>query len=155
MRETCAGAACARLCFMDQTRDDDRRYHRVEVITGGLRRRHWSSAEKARIVEESAVPGANISEVARRNRVSRGLLSIWRRQSRQGLSEGGAFVQLQVAEGDVEPAVDRGARRLSDCGTAEDDARIEISLGAATIRVRAGADAVTLERVVAALRATR
>ena len=101
------------------------------------------------------MPGANISEVARRNGVSRGLLSIWRRQSRQTLSEGGAFVQLRVAEGGVEPAANQGAMGPSDCGVAEEDGRIEISIGGATIRVPAGVDAVTLERVVVALRATR
>ena len=36
--------------------------------------------EKARIVAESFEEGANISEVARRNGVSRGLLTVWRRQ---------------------------------------------------------------------------
>jgi len=42
-------------------------------------------SEKARIVAESAEPNANISDVARRNGVSRGLLTVWRRQIREAL----------------------------------------------------------------------
>ncbi|MEY9595891.1 hypothetical protein ABIF74_000581 [Bradyrhizobium japonicum] len=62
-------------------------YQRIEVITGERRRRSWSDAEKARIVAESADPETSISEVARRNGVNRGLLSVWRRQARLASSE--------------------------------------------------------------------
>jgi transposase len=60
---------------------EGRTYQRVELITGGRRRRNWTAEEKARIVAESAAPNANISDVARRNGVSRGLLTVWRRQA--------------------------------------------------------------------------
>jgi transposase len=136
---------------MDRTRDDADFYRRVEVITGAFRRRYWSATEKARIVAESAQPSANVSQVARRNGVSRGLLSIWRRQARQASSEGGAFVQLQVAEGGVEPETSRATTRPSS--SAGNDARIEISIGGAQVRVPDGVDSRTLEQVIAALRA--
>ena len=61
---------------MHQARHVSDSYRRVEVITGGRRRRDWSDEEKARIVAASAVPDANISEVARRNGVCRGLLTV-------------------------------------------------------------------------------
>ena len=73
---------------MHQTRHDADSYQRVEVITGLRRRRDWSDAEKARILAESADPEVNISEVARRNGVSRGLLNVWRRKARHASSEG-------------------------------------------------------------------
>src|SRR5260221_892895 len=57
---------------------------RVEVLGGVERRRRWSSDEKTRIVEETLVPGAKISEVARRNGVSASLVFTWRRQARTG-----------------------------------------------------------------------
>src|SRR5260370_9189725 len=57
-----------------------RTYQRVEVITGRQRRRRWTAEEKARIVAESLEANANISEVARRHGVARGLLTAWRRQ---------------------------------------------------------------------------
>lgn len=54
--------------------DEGRPYRRVEVIPGRRQRRSYTAEEKARIVAESAAPDANISEVARRNGVNRGLL---------------------------------------------------------------------------------
>ncbi|WP_375144027.1 transposase [Bradyrhizobium sp. Ash2021] len=58
-------------------------YRRIELITGERRRRRWTAEEKARIVAESFEEGANISEVARRNGVVRGLLTVWRHKRRQ------------------------------------------------------------------------
>ena len=39
---------------------------RVEVITGAERRRRWSEDQKRAIVAESLVPGAVVTDVARR-----------------------------------------------------------------------------------------
>jgi Transposase len=49
---------------------------RVEVLGGIERRRRWSSDEKMRLVEETLAPGANVSEVARRNGISTSLQDI-------------------------------------------------------------------------------
>ncbi len=58
---------------------------RVEVLSGVERRRQWSDDEKARIVEETLVPGARVADVARRNAVSASLVFGWRRLARDGL----------------------------------------------------------------------
>ncbi len=50
---------------MHQAGHDADSYRRVEVITGGRRRRDWSEAEKARIVAESADPNANGCKASR------------------------------------------------------------------------------------------
>ena len=84
---------------MHQARHDADSYQRVEVITGLRRRRDWSDAEKARILAESADPEVNISEVARRNGVSGGLLNVWRRKARLASSEGPQFVQVKLDDG--------------------------------------------------------
>jgi transposase-like protein len=55
---------------------------RIELITGASRRRQWSDDDKARIIVESLMPGANVSEVARRNGLSPQQLFGWRRQVR-------------------------------------------------------------------------
>src|SRR5438105_12741639 len=47
----------------DDARCDDRR---VAVPTGSVGRRRWSAAEKAAVIRETLVPGARISDVARR-----------------------------------------------------------------------------------------
>ena len=52
---------------------------RIELIPGTGRRRQWLPDVKARILLESFEPGANISEVARRNGLSPQQLFGWRR----------------------------------------------------------------------------
>ena len=134
---------------MHQSRHDADTYQRVEVITGRRRRRDWSDAEKARILAESADPEVNISEVARRNGVSRGLLNVWRRASSEGPQP--QFVQLRLDDG-VE------ARRDTmdpACVFAVRTERIEVMIVDATVRVPVGVDAATLERVLAAVRSTQ
>jgi len=136
---------------MHQARHDADSYQRVEVITGRRRRRDWSDAEKARILGESADPEVNISEVARRNGVSRGLLNVWRRKARLASSEGSQFVQLRLDDGvEAPPDAINQARVLA--GPAE---RIEVVVAGATVRVPVGVDAATLERVLAVVRSTR
>jgi transposase len=135
---------------MHQSRHDADSYQRVEVITGRRRRRDWSDEEKARILAESAEPEVNISEVARRNGVSRGLLNVWRRKARLVSGEGLQFVQLRLDDGDARSGVIDPSRVVA-C-PAE---RIEVMIGGATVRVPIGVDAATLERVLAAVRSTR
>ena len=57
---------------------------RVEVIEGLSGRRSWPDDVKARIVRESLEPGASVSQVARRHRISPQQLTLWRRAARQG-----------------------------------------------------------------------
>ena len=104
-----------------------------------------------RILAESAVPGVNVSEVARRNGVSRGLLTVWRREARLASSDEPQFVQLRLDDGaEARPDAIDPPRVLA--GRAE---RIEVTIAGATVRVPVGVDAATLERVLAALRSTR
>ncbi|AZO07917.1 MULTISPECIES: transposase [unclassified Mesorhizobium] len=134
---------------MDGYRHDADTYRRIEVITGDRRRRDWSAEEKARIVAESADPDVSVSEVARRNGVHRGLLSVWRRQAREALRGAPMFAQMQV-EG-----VSGGSIVGRQEGNASSSDRIEIEIGDARVRVPQGADAATLRSIVAALRSTR
>lgn len=128
---------------MHQARDDADSYRRVEVIAGGRRRRDWSDEEKARIVAESAGPEANISEVARRNGVSRGLLTVWRRQAREASQGALLFARVAIES----PAADA----VPPDDAAPDD-RIEIEIADARVFVPPGADAATVRTVVSALR---
>jgi transposase len=67
----------------DEVDDGVAEFRRIELITGTGRRRRWSTDEKARILVESLRPGANISEVARRNGLSPQQLFGWRREVRE------------------------------------------------------------------------
>src|ERR1700752_1517549 len=73
-------------------------YRRIEVITGQRRRRQWTAEEKARIVAESFEEGANISEVARRHGVVRGLLTVWRHKFATAAGrQAPGFVPIRIA----------------------------------------------------------
>ncbi len=136
---------------MHQSRDEDAAYRRVEVITGQRRRRFWSDDEKARIIAESADPDANVSEIALRNGISRGLLGAWRRQSRCSSIGAEAFARVELKN-----ASDSGAMTVKGAiAPVSSDSQIEIKIGGATVHVPAGADAETLRNVFAALRFTR
>ena len=136
---------------------EGRTYQRVELITGGRRRRSWTSEEKARIVAESAEPNANISDVARRNGVSRGLLTVWRRQAWEARSTSEhealfAAVRVRCVEERPQKATaiveERDAVSVASC-------TIEVSIADATVRVPMGADNATVDAVISALRRSR
>jgi transposase len=58
----------------------------IEVLSAadGVRRRHWWDEDKLRIVEESFVGYGQVTATARRHGVCRSLLTVWRRQYRNG-----------------------------------------------------------------------
>jgi len=118
---------------------------RVEIITGTGRRRRWSSDAKAAIVAESFAPGASVSAVARRHDISPSLLFLWRRQTTR------AKVAKREA-GDVPHGFVPVA--FADCRgqlPSEDQALIEIEVGAVRIRVRGTVDRRALCEVLAAV----
>jgi len=139
-------------------------YRRIEVITGKRRRRQWTADEKARIVAESLEEGANISEVARRHGVVRGLLTVWRHKIAVAAgAKAASFVPVRVDAG-REPGMgsepDRGppapTRQLAKVPQpGKLYGAIEIELSGARIRVEPGADRTTLCTVLAALRGGR
>lgn len=141
-----------------QVRHEGSDYRRVEVITGRRRRRSWTPAEKARIVAESAEPGANISSVARRWGVNRGLLTIWRRQVGFGRAKAAAatkaavqFVPVMVA--DEERQLDHGGARKSDAPAAT--SRIELEIHDSRLVLTGSVDPTLAAAIVGALRVPR
>src|SRR6478672_8411656 len=72
--------------MFDVNDDAKSEYRRIEVLTGPGRRRRWSADEKARIVAETLMPGARVSEVARRWQVCSQQVFGWRRAMRQDLA---------------------------------------------------------------------
>jgi transposase len=72
---------------MHQHRHEADPYRRIELITGSVRRRRWTAAEKSALVAESLLPGINVSDLARQRGVSRGLLQTWRRAAMRQSAE--------------------------------------------------------------------
>ena len=76
---------------------------RVEVLDGLERRRRWSQDDKARIVEETLVPGAKVTDVARRNGVAASVVFTWRRQARTVEKVGPCFTPVQITAAGLGP----------------------------------------------------
>ena len=71
---------------------------RIEVITSVQRRRRWSAEEKARIVQETYVPGMSVSLVARQHGIAPNQVFTWRRRYAEGaLSAVGAGEEVVPA----------------------------------------------------------
>ena len=144
----------------NEARNEGGTYQRVEVITGRQRRRRWTAEEKARIVAESLEANANISDVARRHGVARGLLTTWRRQlSSDGrdLEPQQSFAAVKVDEvalvsTEATPYSEKPNAAATALPAARSRGRIEIDIAGARIRVESGVDHATLAMVLAAVR---
>ena len=137
---------------MLDARQEDGAYRRVELITG---RRRWTADEKARIVAESFEEGANISEVARRHGVVRGLLTVWRRQvSRTFGANAAGFVPVRIDPAGLPTAAHAHPTAMAPSG-GSCRGRIEIEVCGARIRVEPGVDMATLSTVLSAVRGGR
>jgi transposase len=125
-------------------------FRRVEVLTGPARRRRWSAEDKARIIAETLVPGARVSEVARRWQICSQQVFGWRRAARRDLETAHAtatasagFVPI-VTEAVPVAAVPRASTLA-----------IEVRLAGAVVRVASGMDdAAQLTAVLRAVRAS-
>ena len=124
----------------------------VEVITGRMRRRSWTAAEKAAIVAESLEPGVKVTAVARRHRITRGLLWEWRRLVAAGDTAGAHFVPLRVAASGDEPRPGIVPDAVADPVLAASEGvaagSIDIELGRARVRVRGSVDLRALRQVL-------
>jgi transposase len=149
---------------MLDARQEGDSYRRIEVITGQRRRRRWTAEEKARIVAESFEEGANISEVARRNGVVRGLLTVWRQKlaAAAGVNAPGFVPVLMSPESSPATAGEAGGIAQAQTRRQEMAAppgllrgTIEIEVSGARIRVEPGVDPTTLSTVLSALRSGR
>ena len=121
-----------------------------EVLAGPERWRRWGLEEKAGIVAEAMVPGAKVSEIARRHGISRSLLYTWRRERGQvgPTSElpGLVPVVMTTSSDETTPARDRPP-------AAKPGAMIEIRLPSGIrVTVRGRVEERALRAVLGALR---
>ena len=144
-------------------RHDRERSRRLESIVGSKRRRARSAKEKAAIVAETFAPGANLSQIARRHGLNRGLLFTWRRQVRRVRPGPVAEATSEEGRGPAFVPVEIQPEVSSPAGPTTSDApsptplvpapMIEIVMPAVTVRVPTGVDAATLTTVLVVLRA--
>ncbi|MGC9420624.1 MAG: IS66-like element accessory protein TnpA [Rhodovulum sp.] len=122
---------------------------RLEVIEGPTGRRRRTKAERARIAAESLVPGASVTDVARRHGTTRWQVYDWRKKLRTGqlVAPESVAVLPMFAELVVE-----GAAAKVPAGTAVNTG-VEIVVGDVVIRVGSDTDEVLLTRAIRAARA--
>jgi len=116
---------------------------RVDLLVPGRRRRYWSDEEKRRIVAETLVSGASVSEIALKHGVNANLVFTWRRDPRfDGVLDEERFLPVMVEAGDQAAPVDSSV-----------SGRMDIELGCGTLlRVDRSVDGRALARVLWALR---
>ena len=127
---------------------------------GRRQRRHWTADEKARIVAESSAPGVNISDVAWRHGVNRGLLSVWRRHARDGADyhKSGAaphFILVEVDDGHHAAVSDRRRRPGRPAGSCSGAGRIEFDLRSRRLVFSGGVDPGLAAAIVEAVQSRR
>ena len=140
------------IVMFDVNDDAKREYRRVEVLMGPGRRRRWSAEEKARIVEESLVPGARVSEVARRWQVCSQQVFGWRRAACQNMATVAAR-PTETATPDFVPIMTDVPLPAPVARAASAAPAIEVKLADAVVRVVPGMDDAT--QLTAVLRAVR
>jgi transposase len=117
---------------------------RLEVITGTGRRRRFSAGDKARVIEETLVPGAVVSEVARRHGLTPQQLFGWRRQARRPAATSPDTEALQFVPAVVEAALPARAVRRRKRNVDRTSGIIEVEIDGVTVRVGRGAEAKTV-----------
>ena len=141
--------------MLDHTLKSDVATGRLEVITETGRRRWFSRDDKARIVEETLVPGAVVSDVARRHGLTPQQVFTWRRQARQPRATKADEPQFVPAVVDAPAAAIAPERKAQRCKAKPDLVSIEIEVDGTIIRAGRGADAAMIAAIVHALKATR
>lgn len=125
---------------------------RVEVLSGPERRRKWSDDMKLAIVAEALTADAAVSDVARRHDVRPSQLFGWIRRFRDEAANDRESQISRIEPPMFAPAVVR-VEPAPIPAAVETPARIEISVGGASVRILGAVDGRTLTAVLKALRA--
>ena len=137
---------------LDHRLEPEVEVRRFEVINGAMGRRRWSADDRARILEETLLPGAVGSVVARRHGLTPQQLFTWRREARKATEALPAFVPAVIV---AEPplAAERAPRRPERGTRQRRAAAIEIDVAGARVTVENGASRATIAAVIDALKA--
>lgn len=139
---------------LDHRLEPEGEVRRFEVITGAIGRRRWSADGRAQILEETLIPGAVFSEVARRHGLTPQQLFTWRREARKAAEAVPAFVPAVIAPEPVPAAESPAAspRRKRRSRHHRRAAAIEIDVAGVKVTIENGASPATIAAVLGALK---
>ena len=136
-------------------------FRRIELLTGPGRRRRWSAEAKSQVVAETAVPGACVSEVARRWHVSPQQVFGWRRDARADVTPslaskaaqaGSLPIFVPIVTAQPQPSPPPAPWSQAPAPISSIAAVIEIRIAGAVVRAEPGTDCALLTAVLRAVR---
>jgi transposase len=119
----------------------------LQVRVAGTKKRRRSVRERREIVEETLLPGASVSRVARRHDVNANQVFYWRKLYREG--QLGSRTDAQLVP--VKVANDRSVEAVKEDDFLPRSGTLEIKLAKGTLRVTGNVDVVVLRRAIECL----
>ena len=119
----------------------------LQVKVQGTKKRRRTISERREIVEETLLPGASVSRVARRHDVNANQVFYWRKLYREGRLGSGTDAQLVP----VKVANDRSVETVKEDDFLRRSGTLEIKLLKGTLRVAGNVDMVVLRTAIECL----
>jgi transposase len=119
----------------------------LQVKVQGTKKRRRTVRERREIVEETLLPGASVSRVARRHDVNANQVFYWRKLYREG--QLGSRTDTQLVR--VKVAHDRSAEPVKEDDFLPRSGTLEIKLSKGTLRIFGTVDVIALRAVIECL----
>jgi transposase len=119
----------------------------LQVKVQGTKKRRRTVWERREIVEESLLPGASVSRVARRHDVNANQVFYWRKVCREGRL--GSRTDTQLVP--VKVAKDRSVEAAKDEDFLPRSATLELKFSKGTLRIFGTVDVMALRAVIECL----
>jgi transposase len=119
----------------------------LQVRVAGTRKKRRTVGERREIVEETLLPGASVSKVARRHDVNANQVFYWRKLYREGKL--GSKTDTRLVP--VKVANDRSAAAVEEDDFVPRSGTMEIKLSKGTLRIFGTVDVIALRAVIECL----
>jgi transposase len=138
---------CGHFCLCPQRGIVDTSDQTLQVKVQGTKKRRRTIRERREIVEETLLPGASVSRVARRHDVNANQVFYWRKRYREGQLGSSADTQLIR----VKVANDRSAEAVKEDDFLPRSGTLEVKLSKGTLRIFGTVDVIALRAVIECL----
>jgi transposase len=138
---------CGHFCLCPQRGIVDTSDQTLQVKVQGTKKRRRTVRERREIVEETLLPGASVSRVARRHDVNANQVFYWRKLYREGRL--GSRTDTQLVP--VKVAKDRSVDAAKDEDFLPRSGTLELKLSKGTLRIFGTVDVMALRAVIECL----